>query len=464
MLSTFSQLFSSRFRLPLIFMAVFFVLGQIDNLSLAQSTPLNTTTDSLKLTLQEAVDYGLQHDLSIKNAQLDVTNTHHLYKQYRSAGLPQVNGTVGYQYFLKLPASLVPASAFGGPEGEFTKLTFGTKNNLSAGIEVGQLIFSGQYFVALEASRKLTEQATVEVQLTEKQLRDNITEAYFGGLAIQENITAFKSNITVLEKLLNETQIIQKAGFVEELDVDRLRLALKNLNTQLQTFYRQADFAQNILKMLIGTDIDQPIKLTQKISDFVDIEKPLDLASLNSYNRLEFKRLDVAKGLNDLDIKQIKKQYYPTVAGFLSYKTTFQANDLNFFKKDPWIPTSLVGFNVSVPIFDGQSKKYQLEQRYVNGLKIQNGRTLQQRAIELEIAQAKINYQNAWDGLQSQQESIDLARKIYNTITIKYKAGIGSSFELTDAEQKLFENQNLYINTLYDLLKAQFALQKALGN
>ena len=188
------------------------------------------------------------------------------------------------------------------------------------------------------------------------------------------------------------------------------------------------------------------------------------MASLNSYNRLEFKRLDVAMGLNELDIKQIKQQYYPTVAGFFSAKTTFQANDLNIFKKDPWIPTSLVGFNVNIPIFDGQSKKYQLEQRYVNGLKIQNGRSLQQRAIELEIAQAKIGYQNAWDRLQSQQEAIDLAQKIYNTITIKYKAGIGSSFELTDAEQKLFENQNLYINALYDLLKAQQALQKALGN
>ena len=462
MLSIFNWLLRTSYKQHLVWAV--FIFGQINSFCSAQNNMPNTSSDTLKLTLKEAIDYGLQRDLGIKNNQLDVTNTRHLYKQYRSAGLPQINGSLGYQYFLKLPASLVPASAFGGPEGEFTKLTFGTKNNLSAGIEVGQLIFSGQYFVALEASRKLTEQATVEVELSEKQLRDNITEAYFGGLAIQENIKAFKNNITILEKLLNETQIIQKAGFIEELDVDRLKLALKNLNTQLQTFYRQADYAHNILKMLISADLEQPIKLTQKISDFVDVKKPLDLASLNSYNRLEFKRLDVAMGLNELDIKQIKQQYYPTVAGFFSAKTTFQANDLNIFKKDPWIPTSLVGFNVNIPIFDGQSKKYQLEQRYVNGLKIQNGRSLQQRAIELEIAQAKIGYQNAWDRLQSQQEAIDLAQKIYNTITIKYKAGIGSSFELTDAEQKLFENQNLYINALYDLLKAQQALQKALGN
>ena len=84
-------------------------------------------------------------------------------------------------------------------------------------------------------------------------------------------------------------------------------------------------------------------------------------------------------------------------------------------------------------------------------------------AITLEVANAKIAYANAASQLESQQRNISLAERIYNTTQIKYKEGVGSSLEVTQAEQSLYQSQANYLNAMYNLLVAKANLDKALG-
>ena len=141
---------------------------------------------------------------------------------------------------------------------------------------------------------------------------------------------------------------------------------------------------------------------------------------------------------------------------------TFQSNDFDFFA-DKWFPTSIAGLQVAVPIFDGLSRRNQVAQRLINKKKIQNGRSQLLQSIDLEVAQAKIAYQNALEQLKSQEANVALAQKIYNVSLVKYKEGVGSSLELTDAESKLFQNQGLYLQAFYNLLIAQTDLRKSMG-
>ena len=61
------------------------------------------------------------------------------------------------------------------------------------------------------------------------------------------------------------------------------------------------------------------------------------------------------------------------------------------------------------------------------------------------------------------KENQALAQRIYNTIQIKYKEGLASSFELNQAESALFMEQSSYIQSLFELLMAKAELEIALG-
>ncbi|HNM27189.1 MAG TPA: TolC family protein, partial [Saprospiraceae bacterium] len=84
-------------------------------------------------------------------------------------------------------------------------------------------------------------------------------------------------------------------------------------------------------------------------------------------------------------------------------------------------------------------------------------------ALRLELENARKQFANATERVKSQQQNLDLAQRIYNTTQTKYKAGVGSSFELVSAEQQLYGAQQSLLQAQYDLLSARVAIKKALG-
>ena len=83
--------------------------------------------------------------------------------------------------------------------------------------------------------------------------------------------------------------------------------------------------------------------------------------------------------------------------------------------------------------------------------------------MNLQVGQAKTNYLNALKTIELQKKSQDLAESIFNTTKIKFKEGIGSSFEMINAESELTQANTNYLIALYELNVARIDLNKALG-
>ena len=84
-------------------------------------------------------------------------------------------------------------------------------------------------------------------------------------------------------------------------------------------------------------------------------------------------------------------------------------------------------------------------------------------ASTLELENARVAYKNAKERMTNQQKNLDLAERILNTTKIKYKEGIGSSMEITTAEQELYRTQANYMNAVYDVAVAIADLERILG-
>jgi outer membrane protein TolC len=81
----------------------------------------------------------------------------------------------------------------------------------------------------------------------------------------------------------------------------------------------------------------------------------------------------------------------------------------------------------------------------------------------LQQEQARITYQNSIKSLNNQRANMDLAREVLRVSRIKYKEGVGSSIEVTQAQTELETAENNYIQALYNALVSKVDLDNAYG-
>ena len=416
------------------------------------------------MSLSDCIGYAYDHHPDIQVAQLQIRDAEWQIKESKAIGLPQFSAGIGYQYFLQRPG--IPASALGFPGDE--KLAFSPFHSLTPSLSYNQLFFSNSYRLALKGSMYYRDYVYQQLAVTKSMVRNNVTDAYLPALLIAENMGIISKNIGNLEKLLGDTKAINEAGFAEQLDVDRIELSLATLRTERDNLERQREVVVNALKLVMGMPVTESIDLSDDLTQLLGAYADADLgAEVNFMNRPEYVQLLRGRDLSALDVELNSKTWMPSINGFIEYQPGWQGgfgnkSDANF-KKWYFIPSAIAGISVTVPIWDGGSSKARRERAIIGVQTIDIQKKTLENAITLEVENARKLLLNARERVQSQQKNLDLAQRIYDTTQKKYKAGIGSSFEITQAEQQLYNAQQLLIQAQYDLLTAREALRKALG-
>lgn len=173
----------------------------------------------------------------------------------------------------------------------------------------------------------------------------------------------------------------------------------------------------------------------------------------------------IGKGIElaGMDIERYQKSYLPSMSIFGSFSRGLQADNL-FAKGGYWIPTSVVGATLSIPIYDSGLKKANIQKAKIVVEQNKIDRNDFVRATELEVDNTQKAYLNAIATVEEKQKSLDLAQEIFRIAQVKFKEGIGSSFETTQAETDLYAAQSSLIQAQGDVITSRFAIQKALGN
>lgn len=425
---------------------------------------LTQAQEATKMTLEDAIKYALENNIDMRLAQISIADADQQIIERRAIGIPQLSAGVNYQYFIQIPASVVDLSTFDPnvPEGTFEKIEFGLKNNLTASIDMQTLLFDASYLTGLKAAKAYRSYVQKDRERVIYEVRNRVIESYLPALILEESKKTLVKNIGNLESLLNETRALYKEGFVEQLDVDRLDLSLANLQVELENLDRQKELVYNVLKFQMGYPVNDPIEAVDDIDALFIPASEEDLtADINYARRPEIQVLEMGIKLNELNVELNRSGYLPSLAAFGSYQQSAQGN--NLFDNPVWVPSAIVGLQLNVPIFDGFDKRAKINRAKLDLEEAINQQNQIKQAISLEITNARTSYINALQRLDSQGKNLKLAEKIYNTTKIKYKEGVGSSLEITQAEQSLYETQQNYIQARYDLLVAKRALDKALG-
>ena len=294
---------------------------------------------------------------------------------------------------------------------------------------------------------------------------ESVTKAYYSAQVAEERAKVLDVNISRLDTLLRETKAMNVSGFVELLDVNRLEVQQNNLVTERQRVQNLIELSYTLLKYQMGMPLGEPILLKDNIND-VDIEKLRTETSANTVNyesRVEYSLLNTQENLAGLDIRNVRAGYLPSLSASLGYGHNNGSDTWANLFGSKWFNNSAVSLNLIVPIFDGFTKRYQIEQKKIVLDKVKNNQTLLKQSIDLEASQAGINIKNAFATLETQKRNLDLAQEIVRVSKIKYKEGVGSNIEVINAESSFKEAQTNYFAALYDLMIAKVDLSRAKG-
>ncbi len=460
------------------------VLAFFPLLVTAQQQPDTVKVNKHEMSVDQAVKYAIKNNVQVKNALLGVQYQEQVNREVTSNAYPHINASLGTTYNPNvatqvLPNFISPATYQvlvdeGVKDGNgntivmpddfgFISAQFGTKYSATAGISLSQILFDGQVFVGLQARSATMRFAQKNAEITEETIRTNVYKIYYQLVVGKKQVELLDANIALWEKNLHDTKIIYESGFAEKLDIDRVSVALTNIQTEKRKLLSVISNGYYGLKVLMGMPVRDQLVLTDTLNEEEIKSGMLDAMNYQYEDRKEFQYAQIGKELNEYNIRRYKLSQIPTVTLNGQYAKNAQRNKWNFFGKGEWFTISSVNLNIAIPIFNGFYTKSKIQQTKIDLQRTQNQIEALKLSIDNEVETARNNYRTAITSMDFQKRNMELAEKVYDQTKKKYEVGTGSQTDITNAQTDLKAAQTNYITSLYDAIIARIDFMKATG-
>jgi len=437
-----------------------------------------------QLSVREAVELALKQVNEIKNLQVDKRMRISQNRELTGQAFPQITGTAGASHYFSIPVTFLPdfispavydvlvKEGVNGNTGPVTKpptnpdlfpARFGVPWQASAGFSIEQLLFQPDVFVGLQARDKALEFADYNIKVMEDSIRTNVYRAYYSVLIAQKRRALLETTVSRLETLLHDQTEMYKNGFAEKLDLDKTQVSLNNLRTSMNQAQNLVIIGNAALKFSTGLNQTDSLFLSDTLS-MDQVKADLLESDFKYEDRNEIKLLNTVVDLQKLDIKRHKLGRIPTLSAFWNYNKNAQRETFSLFSsKENWFTTSIVGVNMSVPIFTGLQRNRKIEQAELTLEKTQNNIQNLQRAIDLQQVSQLQLLKNALANLDVQTRNMELSAQVYNSTKIKFEQGLGSSFEILQSVSSFDESQQNYFQALFEAVVARIGYLRSLG-
>ena len=418
------------------------------------------------LSIEEAVSFAIENNSEIKNAKREIDKAYKEKWKTISEGLPQVKANFDYTNFLELPVSLIPAQFFGGQEGEFTEVSFGTEQNLVGSARISQLLFDGSYLVGVKATETYLKISDNALEKTTLEVKKQVTNSYVNTLLSEANVDFIEKNITTLNKTLNETKKLYQNGLIEEESIEQLEITLSELKSQRNFAAQYSLLLMDVLKILLGYNENDTLTLKSSLESVVN-SQILEMPKLESWDINS--NIDVKIANNNVEYKRLEykleqSKSLPKLSTFISGAYTGNSNSFTFYNQNQkWFGSALIGVSIDVPIFSSLGRSASSQMAKISYEQSKTNLETAQQQIKVSAKNAKANYELAIDNLYATKSTMSLAERIENKNQIKFSQGMVSSFELRQAQIQLYNSQKKYLDALKNLVSKKIELETLLN-
>lgn len=410
-----------------------------------------------KFTLQQCLDFALNNSYAVRRSNLDIREADYRKQEALAGVLPQVNAAGSFDNNLAIGKVILPGEIVGQP-GTTIAAEMGTKYVLDASARLEQVVFSPSLFTGIKIAGNSLELQKLRAAMTGEELIFNVSYAYYDILNSVQELGNINYMIGRQDSLYALTKRQVEESITREVDLNRLQVNLTNLRVRGENIQNTINQQKRYLQILMGMSLENTIELDD--SEINNTVQTVQMPPLQNHTELQV--LAKQKDILDLEIKQIKSGYLPTLSFVASGGYQFQAENLQL-AKEPWFNSFLIGARLSIPVFDGFGKRSQVRQK-----------RMQLQRLDTDIQEANqnldMNYRNAQQQLgvsrksvSAQSENLQLAEKVYSQTLLLYREGLAGMTDLLETESSLSEAKTTYAAELIRCKKTEIDLLKASG-
>lgn len=402
-------------------------------------------------TMQQCIDYALEHNIGIQQSQLSRQNADYQYEMTKDSWLPSINASAGeYLGFGQSPSYTgvyVPDNS----------------SSTSVGLDVSLPLFQGLSIYNSTKSSYLNLQAcTQDLEAAKRDLRLTIMAYYMQVVYCKELKGVAEQQLELSQNQYEMTRQLYEVGRKAEADVYESKAQVAANQSSLT----EAD--NNLMLSLL--DLTQAMEI-ESIENF-DVVSPDEFLDLIDY-QLPSPETTIENALNQqpimqaaqlrlqqslYDLKVAKSAWYPSLSFFGGYSNGYY----NYFTKgydNIPLPDQIkmnsraqLGVSLNIPIFNRMQTRYRVKMAEVNienhTLEIEN----KSKALKKEIQQAYYNALAAEQKYNSAENALKSSQLAFDYAEAGFEAGKTTQMELNESRTRLYQAESALLQAKYEYL------------
>jgi outer membrane protein TolC len=442
--------------------------------AVAQSSSGTPSSDTLRLSLGDAVSIAMRQsdEVGIAAAQVDVADAQ--YAGARANLLPQLRFSSSYLHVYESARGQAVGSVFNQPN------TYTTNVNLS------QTLFQGGRLISTSRSADRTRDAArfdereQRAQLTLQVERAYLEVLYTGRIAeLQER------NLALASTRLTQVEQFERAGRAARYDVLRSRVERSNIEPLAIQARNDRELALLELKRVLNVPVDQPVALITRIdsASTAALLASIDTSGFPDRDAVRSAELNLAA--RKLSVAAARADFYPALSVF--FQSGFQAfppigqgfPTLNgaltadacppggvagrTCQNGGWFSDRQAGINISLPVFDGLRVKANVDLAQAQARLAELQLRQQREAVSVDASRARAELRRANAVFAARQQNSQEANEAFQLATLRFSRGLSTQLEVSDAQLALLTAESTEARATYDLFLASADLARALG-
>jgi outer membrane protein len=428
-----------------IFRTIFF-------LSLVCSSQVySQTTDTLRITLDEAIAIALKNSYEIQIAKNNVeANT--LFNNYGIAGgLPVVAGSFSNTEQITTVNQKLNTGVEISRKGA-------VGNNTQANVSASILLYNGLRVVSTK--KRLAELQYQSAELLNAQIQNTIAQvmtSYYDVVRQLSYVSTLNTSILASQKRLEILQVRKEAGMANNADIFQAQIDLNTLNQTLQDQQMVAAVAKTELLRLLTLDTKLPlaIKDTITVDGSLQLNSILDRIAVNA----DVKAAEHQVKINELIIRETAAQRYPTVRLNTAYNYSRNQSGAGLTLLNQTVGPN-AGVTVGIPIYNGSIFRRQQQVAEINT----NNARLQKDALVRDYSSGIVKmYQTYVSSLQQlgmQKDNYELTRQLLDLTLQRFQLIQATIIDVREAQKSFEESGYRMINLNYAAKAAEIELKR----
>jgi outer membrane protein TolC len=413
--------------------------------------------------LEDAVNIGLKQNRDLEIARLDKEMAGQKVREAWSEVLPHVTSNFTYTRSVKPTVMFFPDIFTGS--GQTTTIEVSQDNAAVASLNVNQTIFKLSAIAGIRASSLVKKISRESYRQVNAEVVTGIRKAYYDALITKEKLKLIEQSIVRWEQARKDTKSLFQQGVAADIDTLKAFLAVENIKPDLIRAQNGVTIASTRLKTVMGIRQETELVLSDSLS-VRQVTVPGNISS--AYKEALEKRPDVRSLALQVDaegerITEARSEGFPSLSAFGQLDAQTQFDDGTELSDTRWPVSSSVGLQLSLPIFSGFRTSARIEQAKIVQMQTKTRLEDLKNQVRADVEVRLSNLLEARQRIDVQSRTIAVAERSYRITRLRFREGIGSQLELTDAELQLNTAKTNYLQAVYDYLIASVELEKSVG-